>query len=113
MDLSERLSVQPVERIEVMPDNTVEVKLAVSLPGRSRMMTLELKSGATIADAIAASKIADAYPELDIAELEVGVWGKVKTRETVLQDGDRVEVYRPLMVEPKEARRRRVSGKRA
>lgn len=92
-----------------MPENSIEVKVAIALPGRQRMMTLELKNGATIADAITASRIVEDFPELDPSTLEVGVWGKSKSRETPLSDGDRVELYRPLIAEPKEARRRRAA----
>jgi uncharacterized protein len=95
-----------------MPENSIEVKLAIALPGRQRMMTLELKNGATIADAIHASKIAEDFPEVDPTSFQVGIWGKAKTRETLLTDGDRVELYRPLMAEPKEARRRRAATTR-
>ncbi|MBV8030865.1 MAG: RnfH family protein [Betaproteobacteria bacterium] len=79
---------------------TVEV---VSPP---EAVTLRLSEGATLADAVAASGFtADG--------MKTGIHGRIAGRETVLEDGDRVEIYRPLRLDAKEARRRRASAGRA
>ena len=57
--------------------------------------------------ALQASGLAGAFPELELREAGVGVWGRKARLEQVLRDGDRVEVYRPLQVDPKLARRER------
>jgi putative ubiquitin-RnfH superfamily antitoxin RatB of RatAB toxin-antitoxin module len=69
---------------------------------------LELQQGATVADALHASGIHHSHPETK--EMSVGVYAKQVTLETVLKDGDRVEIYRPLSLDPKENRRQRARG---
>lgn len=68
---------------------------------------LTLPAGSTLAQALQASGLAARYPALDLAHAPVGVWGRKAAREQVLRQGDRVEVYRPLRVDPKMARRER------
>lgn len=68
---------------------------------------LALPEGATVADAIAASGLRAACPEVEIRDGRIGIFARKVARGTVLRDGDRVEIYRPLKVDPKEARRRR------
>jgi putative ubiquitin-RnfH superfamily antitoxin RatB of RatAB toxin-antitoxin module len=72
---------------------------------------LALPPGATLADALAASGVNERHPEA--ASLPAGVWGRVQPADTPLRDGDRVEVYRPLQVDPKEARRLRYKRQKA
>jgi putative ubiquitin-RnfH superfamily antitoxin RatB of RatAB toxin-antitoxin module len=67
----------------------------------------ELPRGSTVAQAIEASGLARAHPELDLSRAAVGVWGRKRAPGEPLADGDRVEVYRALKVDPKEARRLR------
>ena len=66
-----------------------------------------LPAGATLAQALRASGLLAAHPGLDPAQLATGLWGRRCELSTPLRDGDRVEVYRPLAVDPKEARRLR------
>lgn len=66
-----------------------------------------LVSGATVVQALQASGLAGVFPELDLREAGVGIWGRKARLEQLLRDGDRVEVYRPLKVDPKLARRER------
>jgi putative ubiquitin-RnfH superfamily antitoxin RatB of RatAB toxin-antitoxin module len=71
--------------------------------------TLQLPAGNTVADAIAASGLLDRHPVLrelaDAGNLRAGVWGRLSSLDAPLADGDRVELWRPLVVDPKEARR--------
>ncbi|WP_298926794.1 RnfH family protein [uncultured Ramlibacter sp.] len=76
-------------------------------PREVREWTLSLEEGATVLAALQASGLAAACPELDLAQAPVGVWGRAATLGQQLQPGDRVEVYRPLLVDPKLARRER------
>lgn len=73
---------------------------------------VELPSPATIGDAIDACRVRDAVPGIAAEELAVGVFGERRTLSDPLRDGDRVEIYRPLAVDPKEARRVRVAVRR-
>lgn len=71
-----------------------------------------LAPGASALDAIRASGVLERFAELDLALLPVGIWGRACTLETRLVDGDRVEIYRPLALDPKEARRLRARRRR-
>lgn len=75
-------------------------------PDVTDLQALVLPPGATVADAVQASGVA-ARHGLDVAALRLGVWGKPRPADTPLRDRDRVEIYRPLTVDPKEARRQR------
>jgi uncharacterized protein len=86
-----------------MADVMVEVVLA--LPGRTLHKRLRLQAGATVADAIAAADLGSDGQWVDPQRL--GIFGRRATPTQVLRDGDRVEIYRPLVLDPKEARRRR------
>lgn len=68
---------------------------------------VELSEGATLRDAVLASGWPQACPGQDVSELEVGTWGRRGTLDQPVRDGDRVEIYRPLLVDPKVARRER------
>ncbi|HEX2547867.1 MAG TPA: RnfH family protein [Ramlibacter sp.] len=68
---------------------------------------LQLAEGATVRDAVRASGFAAACPQQDLDALDVGVWGRRCPPDQVVREGDRVEVYRPLLVDPKVARRER------
>ena len=87
---------------------TIDVEVAYAERDRQFLRRLTLPAGATIADAIVASGL-EAEFGIDASSLSTGVWSKPKPRETPLADGDRVELYRPLLADPKEARRRRAA----
>ena len=69
--------------------------------------SIDVPSGATLVDALRASGVLERHPGIDLARQAVGIWGRVCALDTPLKQGDRVEIYRPLQVDPKEARRRR------
>jgi putative ubiquitin-RnfH superfamily antitoxin RatB of RatAB toxin-antitoxin module len=92
-----------------MAQLTVEVVYA--LPGAEDSVSLQIAPGATLRDAIRASGLLQRHPEIDLGRQKVGVFGRVKAAEGAAADGDRIEIYRALPVEPKEARRRRAAGK--
>ena len=85
----------------------IEVEVAYVLPHSHALRRIELEADATIADAIAASGISVDFPEIDPAKNRVGIFGQRLTSEAPLRDGDRVEIYRPLIADPKDTRRRR------
>jgi putative ubiquitin-RnfH superfamily antitoxin RatB of RatAB toxin-antitoxin module len=82
-------------------------------PRQVDLAELVVPEGATVRDAIAASGLLARHPAIDLTTQKVGVWGKVKALDTALREGDRVEVYRPLKVDPKEARRQRYRRQKA
>lgn len=76
-------------------------------PDQVDQVSLTLSIGATVSDALDASGLLARHPDIDLATQSVGVWGKLRSLDEALRDGDRVEIYRPLKVDPKEARRQR------
>jgi hypothetical protein len=68
-------------------------------------ITVLVPKGATVRAAIERSRIAETYPEIDLALNKVGIYGELRSLNDTLQANDRVEIYRPLLVDPKEARR--------
>jgi uncharacterized protein len=91
------------------PAATVTVEVCYSpRAGLVERVPLKLAAGSTLAQALQASGLGLRYPEL--SSLECGVWGRKAAPETVLRERDRVEVWRPLRVDPKEARRQRYKG---
>jgi len=71
------------------------------------LRSLQVGVGTTIGQAIALSGIQDAVPGIDLSVMQVGLYAKKKTLDTVLREHDRIEIYRPLIADPKNARRRR------
>jgi uncharacterized protein len=88
----------------------MKIGIAYGQPQRQVWLTLDLPEGATIGDAIARSGIAGQFPEIDLTRQKVGVFGKLAALDTVLEDGDRVEIYRPITCDPKTVRRRAKPG---
>jgi hypothetical protein len=76
-------------------------------PREVREWALDVPAGSTVADAIAASPLRTEFPSLDLDAPAVGVWSRKATLRQVLKERDRIEVYRPLKVDPKVARRER------
>lgn len=89
----------------------VKVELVYSsLEQKTVHMRLELESGSTVLDALHASGIYNTYPETQ--EMAVGIYAKVVSLDTILKDGNRLEIYRPLALDPKEKRRRLARAKK-
>lgn len=96
------------------------VEVAYALPERQRIVTLTVPRGTTALDAARLSGIADEFPEIDPATAEMGIFAKAldgkalpRPNEYELADRDRVEIYRPLLIDPKEARQARAAKLRA
>jgi len=90
---------------------SINIEVAYALPEKQIIRSVNVDSGTTIGAAIVLSGIMMDFPELDtvLEESKVGIFGKASTMTTVLQDGDRVEIYRPLIADPKEVRRKRAA----
>lgn len=83
------------------------VEVAYVEPGRQFLQSLRLAGGATLADAVAASDLRRQFPALDLERGRFGIFSRPAAPATRLRDGDRVEVYRPLIANPKDVRRQR------
>jgi putative ubiquitin-RnfH superfamily antitoxin RatB of RatAB toxin-antitoxin module len=86
----------------------MRVSVAIALKDRQEVIELELAPGATVEDAVSAAGIAARFPEVDLAAARYGIWSRAVAVTARLREGDRVEVYRPLNADPKDARRARV-----
>ena len=75
--------------------------------GAAEECRVAVPAGATLIDALRVSGMLERHPHIDLARQAVGIWGRIRALDTPLLDGDRIEIYRPLQVDPKEARRRR------
>jgi putative ubiquitin-RnfH superfamily antitoxin RatB of RatAB toxin-antitoxin module len=89
----------------------LRVEVVYALPGAQDAVSLEIAPGSTLRDAVQASGLIARHPEIDLDRQKIGVYGKVKAADAPAAQGDRIEVYRALLVEPKEARRRRAARK--
>lgn len=86
---------------------TITVEVVYALPERQTVRRLQLHSDATLREAIERSGVLEMHPEIDLARAAVGIHGRRSPLEARLRAYDRVEIYRPLTADPKDARRRR------
>lgn len=89
--------------------SNILVEVAYAQPEKQAIMSVTVPAGATVFDAAVASGIVDQFPEIDLDAAKMGIFGKAvaKPYEQPLKEGDRVEIYRPLIADPKEVRKRR------
>lgn len=91
--------------------DSITVEVVCALPERQELLILDVPEGTTALQAIRLSKILKQFPEVELDSARVGVFGKLCEPGRVLEAGDRVEIYRPLKIDPKEGRRQRAKGK--
>ena len=91
----------------------INVQVCYALPGSSFLKALKMDRGTTIAQAVEASGVLRSHPEIDLSQLRLGIFGKLKAADTEVREGDRIEIYRPLQADPKETRRRRAAHRKA
>jgi putative ubiquitin-RnfH superfamily antitoxin RatB of RatAB toxin-antitoxin module len=87
--------------------DTIQVEVVYALPHEQTVVSLEVRSGTTVAQAIELSGLAAKYPQLTLGRDNVGIYGRRVELSDWVRDGDRIEIYRPLIADPKEARRTR------
>jgi len=85
----------------------IQVEVVLAMPARQTLISLELAADSTVADAISESGLPGSFEDFDLNMETVGIFGRKVSPEQLLRDGDRVELYRPLIADPKEARRQR------
>ena len=88
----------------------ITIEVVYALPERQSLLELEVPEGTTARQAALASGLDEEFPGLDLAANPLGIFGESVEDERVLRAGDRVELYRPLLMDPREARRQRASG---
>lgn len=87
----------------------LNIEVCYALPAKQEMVRVKLPAGATLLQALEASGLLAKYPEIDLKKNKFGVFAKLSKVDSVLRDQDRVEIYRPLIADPKEVRKQRAA----
>jgi putative ubiquitin-RnfH superfamily antitoxin RatB of RatAB toxin-antitoxin module len=82
-----------------------EIEVVFATSEKQSLETIVAAPGATVADVISMSNVLDPYPDQNRDDLAIGIWGRVVDEDQIVREGDRVELYRPLELDPREARR--------
>lgn len=85
----------------------INVEVVYALPDRQTLLEVAVPAGATVEEVLQLSRIAEKHPEINLATSKLGIFGKLTKSDAVVRERDRIEVYRPLLADPKEVRRRR------
>ena len=93
----------------------INVEVAYALPNKQQIIALQVEEGCSVFDAVQQSGIDKQFPDLELASAKLGLFGKAvsKPKDQALVEGDRVEVYRPLIADPKEVRKVRAAKVKA
>ena len=91
----------------------INVEVAYALPNEQVIISLAVSNNATLEEAIRQSGILQTYPDINLDVKKVGIFGKLSRLDTPLKSGDRVEIYRMLIADPKEVRRKRAAEGKA
>jgi putative ubiquitin-RnfH superfamily antitoxin RatB of RatAB toxin-antitoxin module len=87
----------------------ISIEVCYPLPQKQELVSLQLPLGSTLLQALEASGLLQKYPEIDLKKNKFGIFAKLSKAESVLRDKDRVEIYRPLIADPKEVRKQRAA----
>lgn len=96
--------------MDQLAGRSLAIEVACALPQRQAVLAMTVAPGTTAREAVRASGIAVRFPEIDVARCALGVWGEAVDDSRRLEDGDRVEIYRPLEIDPRAARRERAAA---
>jgi len=88
----------------------IDIEVACATEQKSKVIRLQVPEGTQLAEAVALSGMADEFPELDMSTSKMGIYGQVESPGRILADGDRVEIYRPLLINPRQARLNRAAA---
>jgi putative ubiquitin-RnfH superfamily antitoxin RatB of RatAB toxin-antitoxin module len=86
-----------------------QVEVAYALSEEQLVLALHVEPGTTLLQAVERCGILERFPQIDMGTARVGIFGKIAKPDAVLKPGDRVEIYRPLIADPKEARKKRAA----
>ncbi len=92
-----------------MTKELIHVEVAYARPDKQMILPVDVEEGTTALTAVEKSGIVEHFPEIDLANIKLGIFGKAQKADYLLKAGDRVEIYRPLIADPKESRRKRAS----
>ncbi|MFT4747671.1 MAG: putative ubiquitin-RnfH superfamily antitoxin RatB of RatAB toxin-antitoxin module [Congregibacter sp.] len=90
-----------------MTDQQISLEVAYATPEKQALLEVVVEKGTTVEQAILASGIVKRFPDINLEVLKVGIWNRTCKLADLPKKGDRIEIYRPLIADPKEARRRR------
>lgn len=93
-----------------MDEADIQVEVAYALPQRQLILSLTVPAGCTVEEAVHRSGIKDHFSEIDLSVNKVGIFSKLCKLDQALREGDRVEIYRPLIADPKEVRKQRAAA---
>lgn len=85
----------------------INIEVVYALPHEQTLLKLAVPQGSTVGQGLELSGILEKYPEIDLLKGKFGIFGKLSKLDVVLRDTDRIEIYRPLLADPKEVRKRR------
>jgi len=85
----------------------IQIEVVYGLPKKQALLALSVAKGTSVEEAINASGIINTFAEIDLSVNKVGIWNRAVKLTQVLEDLDRIEIYRPLLADPKEVRKRR------
>lgn len=89
-------------------DKLLKVEVAYGKPDGQRILVVQVPEGATLEEVIQVSGMLELFPEIDLSRQAIGIFSQKKALSDNVKEGDRIEIYRPLVIDPKEARRGRV-----
>jgi putative ubiquitin-RnfH superfamily antitoxin RatB of RatAB toxin-antitoxin module len=88
----------------------VNVGVCYAMADRQLWLKLDVPEGSTVAEAIQISGVLAQYPDIDLENQKVGIFGKIAKLDAIVKDGDRVEIYRKIIADPQQVERRRVAS---
>lgn len=88
---------------------SIPIEIAYALPSQQIILKLQVAEGTTAEQGVIASGIMQKFPEIDLSQNKIGIFGKLVKQDTLLREKDRVEIYRPLIADPKEVRKQRAA----
>jgi putative ubiquitin-RnfH superfamily antitoxin RatB of RatAB toxin-antitoxin module len=96
----------------MVPPKLFNVEVAYATPDMQKILSVEVEEGSTIETAIDRSGILEIFPEIDLNAQKIGIFSKIKKLDEKVEAGDRIEIYRPLVLNPMESRRKRAKAAR-
>lgn len=91
----------------------ISIEVVYALPHEQTLLKVKVPQNTTVAEAIKVSGILEKYPDIDLSKNKLGIYGKLSKADVILRDKDRIEIYRPLIADPKEIRRQRAEEGKA
>ena len=88
----------------------MKIKIVYALPARQTVLEVEVADGATVKDALDKSGILRQFPDINLETQKVGIFGKATTLDAIVEEGARIEIYRPITADPKTVKRRAKEG---